>query len=146
MQAARTLDLPCPWVPLQSITAAASRRFPDREEHGVYLRGKATFCSNRSAAFPVPASTPEGVRAESPLGRGQALGTAEPDARSIGERVSRMSAEASIRGGVTPRVAPRTRTSRQRASPGPGRSLGRVLPRRRRGGVEATLSGTRGKP
>jgi hypothetical protein len=42
MQAFRTLDLPCPWVPLQSMTAAASRRFPDRKELTVYLRGKAT--------------------------------------------------------------------------------------------------------
>jgi hypothetical protein len=106
----------------------------------VYLRGKVTFCSKRSTAFPVPASTPEGVRTEPPSRRGQAPGAAEPDARGVVERVSRTSAEASVRHVAAPQVATQTRTSRQRASPVPGRSPKRVLPRRRRSGVEATLS------
>jgi hypothetical protein len=41
MQACRAFGLPCPWVPLQSLTAATSRRFPERQEVAAYLRGKA---------------------------------------------------------------------------------------------------------
>jgi hypothetical protein len=42
MQAYRTLGLPCPWAPLQSVTTAASREVPHRREQAANLRGKAT--------------------------------------------------------------------------------------------------------
>jgi len=41
--------------------------------------------SNRSAAFPVPESTPEGVRTESSSSAGQARAIAKPEARDSDE-------------------------------------------------------------
>jgi hypothetical protein len=40
MQASAAFDLPCPWVPLQSMTAAASRLTPGRPLPAAFLRGQ----------------------------------------------------------------------------------------------------------
>jgi hypothetical protein len=45
MQASKKVDLPCPWAPLQSITAAASHRIPEPTRWGCNARGKIPFTS-----------------------------------------------------------------------------------------------------
>jgi hypothetical protein len=151
MQACRTLDLPCPWVPLQSVTAAASRRLPDRQERGAKLRGKATRSSNRSTALPVPESTPEGVQTESPSLSGASPWATKPDARGGDESLRRTSAEASIRHDAGPRVTTQSEHRRSELHQ-PWPKPERVLPRRGERGpghercVEATPSEKLGKP
>jgi hypothetical protein len=146
MQAPRTLDLPCPWVHYRVLPQRLVVDSLIERSARCICGAKPPKCSNRSATFPVSESTPEGVRTEPPSREGQAPGAAEPDARGVDESVYRTSAEASVRHDAKPQVATQARTSRQRASPEPSRSSERVLPRRRRGGVEATLLETHGKP
>lgn len=79
MQASRAFDLPCPWVPLQSMTAAASRRTPGRPGPAVSCGGKgsARFWSSRPGpAAPdarrrlvrVPSAEASGIRGPHGLG------------------------------------------------------------------------------
>jgi hypothetical protein len=142
MQAFRTLDLPCPWVPLQSTTAAASRRFRDRKELTVYLRGKATVGleSLSCASGPGTHARRRAFRAFVDE-RGKPQTTAKPDARGgdasdasdVGRsrgwtrcadasdvEQCRTLAEAAVQHGTRSRVTARLRASSQRASPEPG--------------------------
>ena len=146
MQAPRTLDLPCPWVHYRVLPQRLAYDSLIERSTRCICGAKPPNHSNRSATLPVSEGTPEGVRTESPSRKGQAPGTAEPDARSEMKAVYRTSAEASVRDDAQSQVTTQTRPSRQRASPDPGRSAGWVLPRRHRSDVEATLSETHGKP
>lgn len=119
MQAKRTLDLPCPWVPLQSVTTVASRRLPDREELGVKLRGKATHWLE-----PIGCDSGPGVHARRSADRVFGIGRASPVDNEAGcsirmRAVHRTWAEASVRHDATSRVTKQTHTSSQRASPEP---------------------------
>jgi hypothetical protein len=111
MQASRAFDLPCPWVPLQSMTAAASREFPSRSNVRWICGAKSPSDSSRSTAHPVSGHTPEGVRAESSSSRG-----ASPErwrsriAPSGGFALSRASAEAGVRFGTQSAATWQSRT------------------------------------
>jgi hypothetical protein len=151
MQARRTLDLPCPWVPLQSIPAAASRRFPDRQERGVHCGAKPPSYSPRSTAFPVPERTPEGVQTESPSSSGASPLETKPDARRGDECLRRTSAEATVRRDAKSRMTTQSEHRRSELHlpwPEPGRVLPRrgVRDRSHERSAEATLSETLGKP
>jgi len=160
MQARRTLDLPCPWVPLQSITAAASRRFPDRLERGAKLRGKATHLLE-----PIGCASGPGEHARRSAGRVSAVIRGKPLGDEAGcpkrdESLRRAWAEACVRRDTRPQV---TTQSEHRAASFtcPGRSrdgcfLDAVcvaqatngapkLPRLRRSASRATLEGTIGE-
>jgi hypothetical protein len=109
--------------------------------------------SNRSAAFPVPESTPEGVRTESSSSDGQARTIAKPEARdsdvSAAPNVGR--SFGSTRCDVTNDEA-NTNTVVTSFTWTRAEARERVLPRRvgsdrsHTRSAEATLSETRGKP
>ena len=148
MQAYRTLGLPCPWAPLQSITAAASREVPFRRKRVVYLRGKAT--SPLGTACYASGSGTHTRRYEhraSVVGRGKPQPAAKPErsrrvmhhaVMSVGRSLRstlcaatcdigpcRALAEASTCHGTQSRVtAPRANIVRNELRLNPGRSTG----------------------
>ena len=147
MQAPRTLDLPCPWVHYRVLPQRLVVDSLIERSRRCICGAKPPDYSNRSATFPVSESTPEGVRTESPSRWGQAPGTAEPDARGVDEsvvsnvgrsvgsrRCEATSGDANANIAATSFTFPRAEARE------------RVLPRRHRSGVEATLLETHGKP
>jgi hypothetical protein len=80
--------------------------------------------SNRSATFPVPEGTPEGVRTESSVSDGQARSTRSRMLEVMMEALFRTWAEASVRDDAKSQVTTQTQTSLQRASPEPGPKRG----------------------
>jgi hypothetical protein len=92
MRASRAFDLPCPWVPLQSMTAAASRRTPGWPQPAASCGGKGSARFRSSGPGPGCA------------GRPKASG-AGPSGRSLGDpgsARSRGSSDRSRGAGVRP--------------------------------------------
>ena len=98
VQAPQTFDLPCPWAPLQSVAAAASREFPYRRVRAASLQAEPPSRSERRATSPVSEHTPEGVQPEPLSPCGQARPTAEPEcSRQVVFTLCRSVAEAAVR-------------------------------------------------
>jgi hypothetical protein len=143
MQAPRTFDLPCPWVPLQSVTAAASRESLNDGSGRCICGAKPPNNSNRSTAHPVLGAHTRRYVAEVRC-RKETSSRRQRSRIARGERMpalSSTSAEASVQLGTLPRMrccagknVGRNRgstrhaiardnahaTSSQRASPSPG--------------------------
>jgi len=111
MQAPRTLGLPCSWAPLQSVTAAASRRIPCSPRASGKFAGQSHLAALGECRVSGLVSHTRRRGSESSLRFGQARTSAKPDARVKMLALCRTSTEVDARHCTGPRMATRTRTS-----------------------------------
>ena len=113
MQASRAFDLPCPWVPLQSLSAAASRESLNDGADGGFAKQshRAARTVRLRIRFP-PRARGSGVESSSPQ-RSKPVLAAKPDRSKRGlYALNRSEAEASVRLCPLPRRTACTRTAR----------------------------------